>query len=101
LIAQFVDRMIILTDTGFHAKTGDPTNMKVCRRGTWNVRMLVETVLAMLTMVCHCKQRHHRVWAYFWAHVGWMMVAFNILARWTLEVDNNDRVHFSIAEFSL
>lgn len=101
LIAQFVDRMIVLTDTGFHAKTGDPANMKVCRRGTWNVRMLVETVLAMLTTVCHCKQMHHRVWAYFWAHVGWMMVAFNILARWTLEVDDNDRVHFSIAEFSL
>lgn len=33
LIAQFDDRMIVLTDTGFHAKTGDPANMKVCLRG--------------------------------------------------------------------
>jgi hypothetical protein len=24
LIAQFHDQMIVLTDTGFHAKTGDP-----------------------------------------------------------------------------
>ena len=45
--------MIVLTDTGFHAKTGDPTNMKVCPRGTWNTRMLVETVLSMLTTVFH------------------------------------------------
>jgi hypothetical protein len=33
LIAQFDGQMIVLTDTGFHAKTGDPINMKVCPRG--------------------------------------------------------------------
>jgi hypothetical protein len=101
LIAQFDNRMIVLTDTGFHAKTGDPANMKVCQRGTWNTRMLVETVLSMLTTVCHCKQMHHRVWAYFQAHVAWIMAVFNILAQWTLEVDDNDMIHLSIAEFSL
>ena len=101
LIAQFDNRMIALPDTGFHAKTGDPANMKVCQRGTWNVRMLVETVLSMLTTVCHCKQMHHRVWAYFRAHLAWIMAVFNVLAQWTLEVDDNDMVHLSIAEFSL
>jgi hypothetical protein len=50
LIAQFDGQMIVLTDTGFHAKTGDPTNMKVCPRGTWNTRMLVETC-------CRCSRR--------------------------------------------
>lgn len=34
LIAQFQDRMLVLTDTGFHAKSGDPATMKVCLRGT-------------------------------------------------------------------
>jgi hypothetical protein len=29
------------------------------------------------------------------------MAAFNILAQWTLEVDDNDMIHISIAEFSL
>lgn len=53
LVAQFEDLRIVLTDTGFHKKTGDPSNMKVCARGTWNVRMVVETVLSMLTTVCH------------------------------------------------
>jgi hypothetical protein len=101
LIAQFDQQMIILTDTGFHAKSGDPANMKVCPRGTWNTRMLVETVLSMLTTVCHCKQMHHRVWAYFRSHVAWLMAAFNILAQWTLEADDNDMIHISLAEFSL
>jgi hypothetical protein len=101
LIAQFDNRMIVLTDTGFHARTGDPANMKICPRGTWNVRMLVETVLSMLTTVFHCKKMGHRVWAYFRAHLAWIMAAFNILAPWTLEVDDNNSVHFSIAEFSL
>ena len=101
LIAQFDNSMIVLTDTGFHAKTGDPANMQVGPRGTWNTRMLVETVLSMLTTVCHCKQMHHRVWASFRAHVAWIMAVFNILAQWTLEVEDHDMRHFSIAEFGL
>src|SRR5262252_6880124 len=81
LIAQFDQQMIILTDTGFHAKTGDPANMKICPRGTWNTRMLVETVLSMLTTVFQSKKMGHRVWAYFRARIAWMMAAFNLLAR--------------------
>jgi hypothetical protein len=101
LIAQFNTLMIVLTDTGLHATDGDPATRKVCPRGTWNTRMLVETVLSMLTTVCHCKQMHHRVWAYCRAHLAWVMAACNILAQWTLERDDNDMVHLSIAEFSL
>ena len=101
LIRQFVDRMIVLTDSGFHAKTGDPDNMKICQRGTWNVRMLVEAVLSMLTNVFHSKQMHHRVWDYFRARLAWTMAAFNILAQWGMEIDDNDMVRLSIAEFSL
>jgi hypothetical protein len=101
LIAQFEGRMIVLTDTGFHAKTGDPVNMQVCPRGTWNTRMLVETVLSMLTTVFHSKKMGHRVWAYFRARVAWTMAAFNLLARWGLEIDDEDMVRLSIAEFSL
>jgi hypothetical protein len=41
LIAQCDNLMIVLTDTGFHAKTGDPATMQVCPRGTWNTRMVV------------------------------------------------------------
>jgi hypothetical protein len=101
LIAQFVDRMVGLTDTGFHANTGDPANMKMCQRGTWNVRMLVETVLAMLTTVFQSKKMYHRVWDYFQAPLAWIMAAFNILVQWGLVIDDNDIVRLSIAEFSL
>ena len=101
LIAQLRDQLIVLTDTGCHAKTGDPTNRQVCPRGTWNTRMLVETVLSMLTTVCHSQKVGHRVWAYCRARVAWTMVAFNLLARWGLEIDDEGMVRLSIAEFSL
>src|SRR6266513_2365040 len=55
LIRQFDGRMIILSDTGFHAAEGDPANLKLGQRGEGEARLLVETVLSMLTMVCHFK----------------------------------------------
>jgi hypothetical protein len=48
--------MIVLSDTAFHAAEGDPANLKLCQRGEWEDRMLVETVLSMLTLVCHFKR---------------------------------------------
>jgi hypothetical protein len=101
LIAQFDGQMMVLTDTGFHAKTGDPTNMKVCPRGTWNTRMLVAMVLLMLSTVFHSKKMGHRVWAYVRARLAWMMAAFNLLARWSLAMDDENMVRLSIAECSL
>jgi hypothetical protein len=102
LVAQFREEMIVLTDTGFHAKAGDPPNMKVCPRGTWNVRMVVETVLSMLTVVCHFKKVSHRAWQPFQARLAFTMAAFNILVQWRgLQPDENGFVHLSIAEFSL
>jgi len=102
LVAQFREEMIVLTDTGFHAKAGDPPNMKVCPRGTWNVRMVVETVLSMLTVVCHFKKVGHRAWHSFQARLAFTMAAFNILVQWHgLQPDENGFVHLSIAEFSL
>ena len=52
--------MIVLSETGFHAAEGDPANLKLCQRGEWQDRMLVETVLSMLTVVCHFKKGMHR-----------------------------------------
>ena len=102
LIAQFDGVMIVLVDAGFHARKGDPANMKVCPRGTWNVRMVIETVLSMLTTVCHFKKVMHRVWAYFRARLAYTLAAFNILAQWHgLEPDEKGFIALSIAEFSL
>ena len=102
LIRQYEEQKIVLTDTHFHAKTGDPSNLKVCPRGTWNVRMVVESVLAMLTTVCHFKKVGHRVWKYFQARLAFTLASFNFLVQWHgFQPDVEGILHLSIAEFSL
>lgn len=102
LIRSFEDEMLILSDHGFFSKASNPSNLKVCKRGTWNVRIFVETVLSMLTTICHFKRISHRVWDYFKARLAFTMAAFNILVQWYgLKPDDQGFVHLSIAEFSL
>lgn len=102
LIAGFEEQMLVLADLGFHARSGDPPNLKLCRRGEWNERMMVETVLSMLTLVCHFKKVMHRVWDYFRARLAFTMAAFNLLVQWDgLKADDEGFVHLSIAAFSL
>lgn len=102
LIQKFSDQMVVLGDMGFHARQGDPSNLKLCQRGEWNERMTVETVLSMLTLVCHFKKVMHRVWDYFRARLGFTLAVFNLLVQWNgLKPDENGFVHLSIAEFSL
>lgn len=102
LIRSFEERMIILADHGFHAKQGDPKNLKICKPKTWNVRMIVETMLSMLTTICHLKRVTHRVWEYFKARLAFTMAAFNLLVQWHgLQPDPDGFIHLSIAEFSL
>lgn len=99
---KFNGEMIVLSDRGFHAKEGDPANLKVCKRGQWNQRMLVETVLAMLTTVCHLKKVAHRVWRYLDARIACLVAAFNLLVQWNgINSDQNGFVKLSIAQFSL
>jgi hypothetical protein len=51
LMRQCEERMLVLSDTAFHAAEGDPANLTRCQRGAWQDRLLVETVLSMLTLV--------------------------------------------------
>jgi len=102
LIRSFEEEMFILVDHGFYSKKENPANMKVCKRGSWNVRMIAETVLSMLTTVCHFKRVSHRVWGYFKARLAFTMAAFNLLVQWNgLKPDKNGVIRLSIAEFSL
>jgi hypothetical protein len=102
LIRQFEERMIVLSDLAFHAAEGDPTNLKLCRRGEWEERILVETVLSMLTGVCHFKKVMHRVWVYFHARLAFTMAAFNLLVQWYgLQPNASGVVPLSMADFSL
>lgn len=102
LISEFADEMLILGDTGFHATAGDPPNLKVCKRGTWNVRMVVEQVLSLLTTVCHMKKGRHRTWRGVQTRLAFTMALFNILIAWDgLQVERDGTIHLSMAQFSL
>lgn len=102
LITRSAEELVVLADSAFHGKTGDPRNVRVCPRGAWNARMLIETVLSMLTAVCHLKRLAHRQADYFRAHKAFVIGAFNLLVqRDGLTPDAHEMVHLSIAEFSL
>ena len=102
LIETFDGAMIVLSDTGFHAKLGDPPNLKLCERGSWGTRMLVETVLSMVTGTCHLKKVAHRTWAAFQARLAFTLATFNLLVQWDgLQPDAHGFIHLSLAEFSL
>ena len=102
LIADFQDQMVILTDMAFHRAEGDPPNQKACKRGTWNVRMVVETVLSLLTRFCDLKHASQRTWDGLRARLAYTMALFNILVLWDgIPVDDDGIIHLSIAEFTL
>ena len=102
MIREFEEEMIVLTDTGFHARIDDPTNLKVCKRGEWNERMMVETMWSMLTTVFHTKKMLQRRWPYLQARLAFTAAAFNILVDWNgLVADEHGKTHLSIAQFGL
>src|ERR671932_776788 len=102
LIRQVDGRMIVLSDKAFHAAEGDPANLTLCPRGEWNDRILVETVLSMLTLVCRFKKVMHRVWTYFQARLAFTMAVFHGLVQWHgLQPTASGGVPLSIAEFRL
>jgi hypothetical protein len=102
LIRQCEARMLILSDTGFHAAAGDPTNLTLGQRGEWPDRRLVETVLSMLTLVYHFKRVMHRVWTYFHARLAYTLAAFNVLVQWHgFQPYASGFVPLSMAEFGL
>ncbi len=42
----FRGRNDLLGDNGFHAHEGDPKNLKICSKGKWKQRMLIETIFS-------------------------------------------------------
>lgn len=102
LIEKREEQMVVFTDSGFHAKEGDPSNMKVCARGTWNDRMMVETVLSMLHTVCHLKHATHRLWKHLKARLAFALAAFNICVQWDgLKANDDGFIPLTLAPFSL
>ena len=102
LVDDVADQMVVFADMSFEKKDWHPTNLRLCKRGEWNVRMVVETVLSMLTYICHFKHSWHKVWVYFETKLAFTMALFNILVQWHgFQPDETGFVPLSIAEFSL
>jgi hypothetical protein len=102
LVDEVADEMVVFADMSFEKKDWQPTNLRLCKRGEWNVPIVVETVLSMLTYICNFKHSHHKVWAYFETKLGFTMAMFNVLVQWHgFQSDETGFVPLSIAEFSL
>jgi hypothetical protein len=102
LIKQYEGRMIVFTDTHFHKQQDNCSNIKPCKRGTWNVRMVVETVFGLLDNVCQLKKFTHRSWKRIVVRLAYTMAAFNICALWHgLMPNDNGFGPLSLVEFRL
>jgi hypothetical protein len=60
LVDNVADHMVVFSDTAFAKVDWHPTNLRLCKRGERNVRILIETILSMLTYVCDCKHSRHK-----------------------------------------
>ena len=102
IVESVSDQMVVFADTGFAKMDWFAPNLRICQRGQWNSRMLIETILSMLTQVCHLKKVAHRCWVYFKTRLAFTMALFNLLVQWDgLTVNDDGFVPLSIAQFSL
>lgn len=85
LIRQF-EPMIVLADSGFKARQGNPPNLKICRKGEWNERMLIETVLSLFTNVLKLKKLTPRLWPTLRARLAYAIAAYNLCIAWSGEI---------------
>ncbi|AZI45092.1 hypothetical protein EHF33_19635 (plasmid) [Deinococcus psychrotolerans] len=87
LVKAVGEQAIVLADWGYRSaeKTLVPANLKLCKKGTWNERMQVETAFSLLTRVVNLKRMDHRREAYLTAHLAYVAAVFNVLLAWSRE----------------
>lgn len=95
LLKGVQEEMIVLCDRGFYSRTGNPANLKVCKRGKWNQRMIVETIFSLFTRILNLKHLTHRTWNGLKTRFAYVAAAFNICINWT------GNVKLSIKDFAL
>ena len=102
LIQQVDGRMIVLSDTGFHAAEGNPATSNCVSAASGKTGCWWRRSLSMLTLVCHLKKVMHRGWVYFQARLAFTMAAFNVLVQWHgFQPNASGFVPLSMADFSL
>ncbi len=101
VVEPFVDQTIACTDWGFRSTDGVPENMKLCKKGTWNDRMFIETALSMVTIVCDLKRIRHRVAEYVTSRLACVSAMFYVLLQLSRELFPDSERRMSICKFSL
>ncbi len=102
LLETVSETSVVFADEGFRKADRIPSNLKLCKKGTWNDSMFVETALSMVTIVCDLKRMRHRVADYVQTRLALVSAMFNVLLE--LHHDLHPDAHpmkMSIAEFSL
>jgi len=102
LVDKLRNDMVVFSDAGFVKSDWFPSNLRTCQRGEWNVCMVVETILSMLTRICNFKHMTHRSWKAFETRLGYTMALFNILVAWHgFSPQDDGFVPLSIVEFDI
>ena len=101
LIAQRKDSAV-LTDSGFHGKTGDPENLNVCKKGRCNARFLIETVFSLWTGFFSLKKITERATWHIQSHLAFAIAAFNcIQAVFASQPDESGKIPLTMAGICL
>lgn len=104
LVEALDGQSIVLADVGFNDQDGLPDNLKLCPRGSWNERMVIETTFSLVTRVCGLKKVFHRTRHHFEARLAYVTALFNTLLalnRSSLpDADPQDRL-LHIAQYAL
>ena len=95
MIEQWKEKMIVLADKGFKAKEQNPANLKICPKGEWNERMIIETVFSLFTVILKLKKLTHRLLAPLKARLAYTCAVFNLCTAW------NGEVKLQMAPFAL
>jgi len=101
LVALVKEDGLVLSDLGFRCKAGVPDNLKLCLKGTWNDRMMIETTFSLLTVICQAKKMFHRTAAHLEPRLAYTAAMFNVLIGLDRQLHPDHAFKLSIADFSL
>lgn len=95
LVARYHEQMVVLADTGFAASgkarnakrvqregTTAP-NLKVCQRGQWNQRRLIETLFSLWSGPLQLKRLGVRSWNGLKTRLAFATAAYNLALNWS------------------
>lgn len=85
VVAWQVGQTIGLADSGFRVRADedDGVPIKICERGMWNCRFLIETTFSLLERVFHIKKLTHRTDRGMDMRLGFVAACFNCLLQLT------------------